>query len=266
MRFRPAILLALAAAVAAGPPEEPFRQAATSPLTHVRARAAASPPGSLDQDDLKALVALLSDRDLLVRRHAASGLALRADQAGERGARALAAAALDPFSGLEGDAAAALAAYGTTAYGAFRDTLRGRDPYAASRLWRLFRACDAGRDRCLEFIRRALVHEDDPGVRAMAALVMRHAELADRDTFADLWTVARSDAPASVRAASLRAFGVVGALLATTDETGAGRRFPRFTESLPFLREMASEETLDADVRAAAAEALDYGEGRRRAR
>ncbi|KAF0244116.1 MAG: hypothetical protein FD180_2825, partial [Planctomycetota bacterium] len=96
-------LLALAAAVAAGPPgsDEPFKEAATSPLSHVRAHAAAAPPESLDQDDLKALIALLSDRDLKVRQLAAHGLGLRAEQAGERGARALVAAAVDPFSGVE---------------------------------------------------------------------------------------------------------------------------------------------------------------------
>lgn len=264
MKARLALLLALALAVAAGPPGEPFAEAATSPFTHVRSAAAAAPPEALDVDGLKALVALLSDRDLSVRRQAAHGLGLRAAQAGERGARALVQAAVDPYSGVEFQAAQALAEYGTTAYGPMRDTLREKDVIAASRIWRIFRSQDKGRDPCLVFIRRALVEEKDPAVRAMAALVMRHAGLADRDTVADLWTVATGDAPSSVRAASLRAFGVLGAMLATTDETGAMRKYQKVVDALPALREFQSDE--DPAVKAAAREAMDFVEGRRKVR
>ncbi len=266
MKARLALLLALALAVAAGPPgaDEPFAQAVTSPYTHVRSAAAAAPPEALDVDGLKALIGLLSDRDLFVRKQAARGLGLRAAQAGERGARALVQAAIDPYSGLDFQAAQALAEYGTSAYGPMRDTLREKDVIAASRIWRLFRSQDKGHDLCLVFIRRALTEEKDPAVRAMAALVMRHAGLADRDTVADLWTVASGDAPSSVRAASLRAFGVLGAMLATTDETGAMRKYQKVVDALPALREFTSDE--DPAVKAAAKEAMDFVEGRRKPR
>ena len=263
---RLSFLFALAAAVAAGPPgsDEPFKEAVTSPLYHVRAHAAVSPPEALDQDDLKALIGLLSDRDVRVRQLAAGGLGLRAAQAGERGARALVAAAVDPYSGVEFQAAQALALFGTTAYGSMRDTLREKDVFTASRIWRLFRSQDKGKDLCLVFACRALTEEKEPAVRAMAALVMRHIGLADRDSVAALWTVATGDAPASVRAASIRAFGRLGALMSSTDETGATRKYQKVVDALPALRELQSDE--DPAVKAAAIEAMDLVEGRKSAR
>lgn len=266
MISRAALLLALAAAVLAGPPGsgEPFPQAATSPFTHVRSAAAAAPPEQLDADGLKALAALLTDRDIFVRQQAARGLGLRAAQAGERGARALVAAALDPFGGLDYHAAQALGEYGTSAYGSMRDTLRDKDVLAASRIWRLFRGTEKGKDLCLVFLCRAVAEEKDPAVRAMAALVMRHIGLADRDSIAALWSVATSDAPPQVRAASLRAFGPLGAMLTTQDETGASHMFQPVVDALPALREFQSDE--DPAVQAAAKEALDYIQGRKRLR
>ncbi|MEK7468744.1 MAG: hypothetical protein AAB074_15140 [Planctomycetota bacterium] len=260
---RLALLLALAAAVAAGPPgtDDPFKDAVTSTFNHVRAHAASAPPESLDQDDLKALIGLLSDRDVRVRQLAAGGLGLRAGEAGERGARALVAAAVDPYSGLDYHAPRALAMFGTSAYGPMRDTLAGKDVLSASRIWRLFRSQDKGKDLCLVFMCRAVTEEKDPAVRAMAALVMRHIGLADRDSVAALWTVATGDAPASVRAASIRAFGRLGAMMSSTDETGATRKYQKVVDALPALRELQSDE--DPAVKAAAIEAMDLVEGRR---